>query len=62
MKQILSEKSAYVERGDSSFTPNELLQVRYLLCSSNSLWDFQLYTMIIVGEKLFLRSDELVLL
>jgi hypothetical protein len=59
MKQIFSEKSAYVERGDSPLTPNELLQVRDRLCSSNSLWDFQLYTMIILGVKLFLRSDEL---
>jgi hypothetical protein len=59
MKKIFSEKSAYIERGDSPLTPNELLQVRDRLCSSNSLWDFQLYTMIILGVKLFLRSDEL---
>jgi hypothetical protein len=59
MKSIFVEKSAYVQKGDSPITPFELLQVRTYLCSTNSLWDFMIYVMILLGVKLFLRSDEL---
>ncbi|RHZ41230.1 hypothetical protein DYB31_003555, partial [Aphanomyces astaci] len=36
------------------------MDIRTHLLSSNSLDDFQLFTMVLVSIKLFLRSDELV--
>jgi hypothetical protein len=38
-------------------TPSELLKIRVRLLSSNSILDFQLWAMILVACRLFLRED-----
>jgi hypothetical protein len=45
-------------KGDSPLTPTELLKLRGRLLSSNSLFDFEIWVMIIIACRLFLREDE----
>lgn len=57
-KAYCKEKSSYRARGDSPITPDELHLIRSRLMMSNTLWDFQLYTIILLSCRLFLREDE----
>jgi hypothetical protein len=50
--------SAYRPNGDSPLTPDELKLIRNHLLSSNSLWDFELYCIILISCRMFLREDE----
>jgi hypothetical protein len=58
VKELFRLHSAYVARGDSPITPSEILKLRTRLLSSNSLQDFQMWTMILIACRLFLREDE----
>ncbi|KAI9324302.1 hypothetical protein DFJ73DRAFT_966423 [Zopfochytrium polystomum] len=51
--------ATYVAEGDTGLTPWELLDVRRRLLSGNSLWELMIWTMVLIGAKLFLRSAEL---
>jgi len=51
--------SGYKAKGDSPITPDELKLIRSRLMMSNTLWDFQLYTIILLSCRLFLREDEI---
>ncbi|KAJ3122414.1 hypothetical protein HK100_012012 [Physocladia obscura] len=52
-------KSGYIEKGDSPFNPLELLRILRFLLSGNSIKGLKLWTALVVGSKLFLRSDKL---
>jgi len=51
--------SGYISRGDSPLTPEELKQICSRLLVSNSLWDFELYCVILISCRMFLREDEI---
>lgn len=51
--------SDYVAEGDSPLTPWELMDIRQHLVNSNDLFDFQIFVMILLSVKLFLRADEI---
>ena len=51
-------KSEHVEQGDTPLMPYELLQLRSKLLCSNKIGDLQLWMMILISIKLFLRSEE----
>lgn len=51
--------SGYVAKGDSPLTPWEIADMRECLVNSNNLFDLQLYVMILLSIKLFLREEEL---
>jgi hypothetical protein len=57
-KSLFKLHSAYIAKGDSAVTPSELLKIRGKLLSSNSIYDYLIWTMIIIACKLFLREDE----
>ncbi len=45
-------------KGDSPLTPTELLKLRgRLIISSNSFFDFEIWVMIVIACRLFLRED-----
>jgi hypothetical protein len=50
--------SAYRPNGDSPLTPDELKLIRTRLLVSNSLWDFELYCIILLSCRMFLHEDE----
>jgi hypothetical protein len=50
--------SHYHPNGDSPIMPMELKLIRDRLMSSNHLWDFMLYTILLISCRLFLREDE----
>jgi hypothetical protein len=50
----------HIVQGSSALTPMELLSMREALLNTNSLANLELWVMIIVSAKLFLRSEELV--
>ena len=45
-------------KGDSSFTPANILQLRSYFLGENLLWGFMVFTMILLACKLFMRGDE----
>ena len=50
--------SAYVAQGDSPLSPWEVATLRRNLVNTNRIEDLQLFVIILVAIKLFLRSDE----
>jgi hypothetical protein len=55
----MKEKSGYIPNGDTPFTPNQLRAIRQKCLSTNSLWDFQFYTMLLISCRQFHREDEI---
>lgn len=49
----------WIRKGSVQLLPGEIRQLRDYLTSSGNISDFQLYVMILVGIKLFLRAEEL---
>ncbi|KAF0712480.1 hypothetical protein As57867_004805, partial [Aphanomyces stellatus] len=60
MKESLRQGADYVVEGDSPLTPWELITIRNHLLSTNGFNDYQLFVMVLLSVKLFLRSDEVV--
>ena len=58
MKKSKADGSGYQPSGGSSLTPDNLLRFRQFLLSPNTLWGLMIYTMILIGSKLFQRADE----
>lgn len=58
MALLKKDLRAYEECGDSQLMPSELLQIRSWCLAQGTSYHFQLYTMIIVMVKLFLRCDD----
>lgn len=52
------EAQTYVASGTEPLTPFQVLKVRNLLLSTNQVQDFQLFVMILMSIRLFLRSEE----
>jgi hypothetical protein len=50
----------HVKNKCSQILPSEMQKLRVMLCSSNTLQDYQLYVMALVATNLFLRYDEIV--
>jgi len=50
--------AAYQPNGDSLITPDELKLIRNRLMVSNSLWDFELYVIILMCCQMLLQEDE----
>jgi len=50
--------AAYRPNGDSPLTPDELKLIRNRLLVSNTLWEFELYVVILMCCRMFLREDE----
>jgi hypothetical protein len=57
-KSMFRLHSAYKVKGDSPLTPSELLKLRGRLLSSNLISDFEIWVMVIVACRMFLREDE----
>ncbi|KAJ3310170.1 hypothetical protein HDV04_005364 [Boothiomyces sp. JEL0838] len=57
-KQSKKEGSGYLAHGDDALTVFELLVLRQNLMSSNKMEDFQLWVLVLVSIRLFLRSEE----
>jgi hypothetical protein len=55
----ISDVKTWVRKGSVQLLPGEIRQLRAHLVNSGSLSDFQMYVMIVLGIKLFLRADEL---
>lgn len=51
-------KSDYRPNGDSPLMPDELRLLRDRLLVTNQLWDFELYTIILITCRMFLREFE----
>ncbi len=51
--------SAYRPNGDSPLTPDELKLIRNKLMAGNTLWEFELYVIILLCCRMFLREDEI---
>ncbi len=60
VKSILNKGRGYVMEGDLPVSPQELKRIRNYLISSNTLENFMVWTMFLLGCRLFLRSDELI--
>lgn len=58
MAFLKKDLRGYKECGDSQLTPSELLQIRNWCLAQGSSYYFQIYTMLIVMVKLFLRCDD----
>lgn len=58
IKTSHKEGSTYVTNGDSPLSPWEVDAMRQKLVSSNKIEDLQLFVIILIAIKLFLRSDE----
>ena len=58
IRENTSECSGYVVSGSYQILPNELLEIRRLLLSTGKAKDLQLYCIMIISIKLFLRHDE----
>jgi hypothetical protein len=50
----------YQVKGDTYLLPGDLLSIRNRLLNSNRYKDIQLWTMMLMGVNLFLRSDEVI--
>ena len=57
-KKSAKDGEGYQPNGDSPLTPLELLQIRTRLLSTNRIEDFQLWVLLLISIKLFLRSNE----
>ncbi len=60
MKKVDKSCATYKSNGDCPITPWDLMKIRSVLMSTGSLQDLQMYVMILIGIRLFLRSAELV--
>ncbi|KAJ3114215.1 hypothetical protein HK100_001732, partial [Physocladia obscura] len=58
-QNVQQDLSAHTEHGADPFTPFELVSVRANLLTKNAADGLMLWTMILIGSRLFLRSDEL---
>lgn len=58
MSRLKKDSGDYEEYGDSQLTPSELLQIRNWCLAQDTSYHFQIYTMLIVMVKLFLRCDD----
>ncbi|KAJ3287457.1 hypothetical protein HDU76_007820, partial [Blyttiomyces sp. JEL0837] len=57
---ITIDKGGYEENGDKPLLPPELMMIRDKLLSSNDKKDLQMWVMILLAIKLFLRADEVI--
>lgn len=57
-KQSSKDGKLYVAEGACPLTPFEVLAIRNRLLSTNQIEDFQLWVLLLVSIKLFLRSGE----
>lgn len=48
------------KKGNVQLSPKQLRQIRSVLISTGNVQDLQLYTMMLLGVKLFLRADEII--
>jgi hypothetical protein len=55
----IKSMSAYRPNGDSPLTPDELKLIRNKLMAGNTLWEFELYVIILLCCRMFLREDEI---
>ncbi|KAJ3289585.1 hypothetical protein HDU76_007515 [Blyttiomyces sp. JEL0837] len=55
---ITIDKGDYEENGDKPLLPPEMMAIRQKLLSSNDKKDLQMWVMILLAIKLFLRADE----
>jgi integrase len=46
-------------KGSIQLLPGEVHNLQHLLCSTNDIFDLQVFTMVLLGIKCFLRADEL---
>lgn len=53
------ESMNYEKKGNFALMIDEIYTIRQRLISSGSLYDYQIWVMILIGVHLFLRSDEL---
>jgi hypothetical protein len=63
MQQLLKTKEdlkGWKVKGNVQLLPGEVRQLRDYLVGSGTLENFQIYVMILLGIKLFLRADELI--
>jgi len=58
-QNVQADLVGHVVNGDTPLTPWELLQIREHLLVQNCVHSLQIWTMIIIGTALFLRSDEI---
>ena len=58
-KRSTKDAAGYAEEGDAALTPWEVMDIRSSLMSTNGLYELQLWTMTLLGIKLFLREYEL---
>ena len=58
VKQTKKDGAAYCERGDSQLLPSDLRNLRTYLLSTNDVSDLQMWVVVLLGCKLFLRPDE----
>ncbi|KAJ3090329.1 hypothetical protein HDU96_003446, partial [Phlyctochytrium bullatum] len=58
VKAIKNDRREYREKGNAYMLPQELHAIRDSMVSSGSLENLQLWVMIILATKLFLRADE----
>lgn len=57
--KCMKDGAMYVERGDSQLLPSDLRALRTHLLSTNDLDNLQMWVVVLLGCKLFLRSDEI---
>jgi len=60
LKRSNQEGSNYVPNGDPSLTPEKMMMLRSYFMSRNTLWGLMIYTMNLIGTKLFQRADEII--
>jgi hypothetical protein len=60
MKGYLRSKSDYIANGDSALLPEQLRAIRVHLLSTNRLYDFMLYVMILILCRMFMREDNVI--
>jgi hypothetical protein len=60
LQQVRKAMSSWVVKGNVQLLPGEVRHLRSYLVGSGSLANFQVYVMILLGIKLFLRADELI--
>jgi hypothetical protein len=58
-KTSAKESLDYVVQGNFALMINELAIIRQRLVASSSIYDYQIWVMILVGVHLFLRSEEI---
>jgi hypothetical protein len=60
MKGYLRSKSGYIANGDSALLPEQLRAIRVYLLSTNRLYDFMLYVMILIMCRMLMREDDVI--